>query len=194
MAMLSEHQKPFEATASRYNLDVEFAEAQAEPQAPLFQPLDSTGSHLAVLTATTCVRLDWEELQCFEVVNEQFRSWGVKFSNAIALQPSNPAFPARSGKMVVMGSPKEGWVEARFDVPVKFVTGFITSSRRAVLTAYDDQDQPVGKVESPSPNLAGSGSAISPNVQLSLQASNIRRILIRAFDGQLTLDDFGFSY
>uniref|UniRef100_A0ACD5GXR6 Uncharacterized protein n=1 Tax=Desertifilum tharense IPPAS B-1220 TaxID=1781255 RepID=A0ACD5GXR6_9CYAN len=37
--------------------------------------------------------MDLENLKCFEVVAHQFEERGVIFTNAIALQPSNPAFP-----------------------------------------------------------------------------------------------------
>lgn len=141
-----------------------------------------------------CVRLDLEDLECFEVVDRQFETWGVRFSNAIALQPSNPAFPTRSGKTVLMGAPRSGRLEATFNVPVNYVSGFITSSRRTVLSAYDAENRPVASTSSDSGNLAGSNSKLSPNVQLSLQAANIRRIIFHTFDGELTLDEFSFSY
>jgi hypothetical protein len=141
-----------------------------------------------------CIRLDLEDLDCFEVVDRQFERWGVRFANAVALQPSNPAFPSRSGKTVLMGAPRSGRLEATFNGPVTYVSGFITSSRRTVLSAYDEKDRPLASTASESGNLAGSSSRIPPNVQLSLQAANIRRIIFHTFDGELTLDEFSFSY
>ncbi|HEY9647223.1 MAG TPA: hypothetical protein V6C88_12675 [Chroococcidiopsis sp.] len=157
-----------------------------------FQTVD-TASDL-VWQATSCIRLDMEELNCFEVVDCQFQQWGVTFSNAIALHPSNPAYPPKSGKTVLMGSPKEGRVEATFDTPVRYVSGFVTSSRRTVMLAFDANGQPVARMETPASNLMGSDSAVPPNVQLSLQGREIHRVSFQAFDGQLTLDDFSFSY
>lgn len=140
-----------------------------------------------------CVRLDLEDLKCFEVVDQQFQGWGVTFSNAIALSPSNPAFPPHSGMMVLMGSPKDGWVEAIFENPVRYVSGFVTSSHRAVLAAFDANNQPIASTETTAGNLANSTSGLKPNIKLSLKAPNIRRVVFRSLDGHLTLDDFSFS-
>ncbi|NES96465.1 MAG: hypothetical protein F6K32_14775 [Desertifilum sp. SIO1I2] len=137
-----------------------------------------------------CIKLDLENLKCFEVVAHQFEERGVIFTNAIALQPSNPAFPPHSGSIVLMGGPRNGWMEATFKQPVCWVSCFVTSSRQTVLSAYDRQDRLLGKVEIPESNLAGSGSTIEPNTQLCLQAPNIHRVTFYAFDGQFSLDDF----
>jgi hypothetical protein len=158
-----------------------------------FQRLDLAGSELAT-QAPTCVRLDLEDLACFEIVDHQFERWGVTFSNAIALHPSNPAYPPRSGTTVLMGSPKSGWVEATFRRPVRFVSSYVTSSRRTVLAAFDANNQPITQTELPHANLAGSGSTTPPNKQLTLRGDNIHRVTFYAFDGQLTLDEFSFSF
>lgn len=144
------------------------------------------------LQRPTCIRLDLEELQCFEVVDRQFQQLGVVFSNAIALHPSNPAFPPRSGMIVLMGSPKNGWVEAIFPTPAHYVSGFVTSSHRTILMAFDGNNQPIASTETTDINSADDATA-APNTQLSLNAPNIHRVLFQAVDGQLTLDDFCFS-
>ncbi|MCU0518015.1 MAG: hypothetical protein MUC60_14350 [Oscillatoria sp. Prado101] len=147
--------------------------------------------HLLV-SAPACVRLYLEDLKCFEVVDSQFEKWGVTFNNAVAINPSNPAFPPHSGSTVLMGAPKSGFVEATFSQPVRFVSGFVTSSRRAVLVAYDGDGQPVASAEIPGPNLAGSDSQIPPNAQLSVRAKNICRVTFLTFDGHLTVGDLSF--
>jgi hypothetical protein len=154
------------------------------------QSLDVAGGELAT-QLSTCVRLDWEDLQCFEVVNRQFHSWGVEFANAIALRPSNSAYPAYSGGMVIMGAPKDGWLEATFLRPVRFVSGFVTSSRRTVLTAFDSNNAVLAQIESPGANLA-TDSEHTPNLRLSLNVPNIHRVTFHTFNGHLTLDDFCF--
>lgn len=140
-----------------------------------------------------CVRLDWEELQCFERVSHQFKEWGVMFANAIALQPSNSAYPPRAGAMVLMGAPRDGWLEATFLRPVKFVSGFVTSPRRTILTAFDHNDEIVLQTESSGSNLANSG-IYPPNIRLSVSVPNIHRVTFHTFSGHLTLDEFCFSY
>lgn len=141
-----------------------------------------------------CVRLDWEDLPRFAIVDRQFESWGVVFANAIAVCPSNPAYPPYSGTMALMGAPKGGWLEATFQRPVKFVSSFVTSSRRIVLSAYDAQNRLIASVETPAANLAQLDSQCPPNFCLSLQRLDIHRITFHAFDGQFVLDDFCFCF
>lgn len=178
------------------------AESFAEPlgafvDVPAFEALGWTQveseSQLAVSTPT-CVQIDLEELECFQAVDSQFEELGITFSNAIALQPSNPAFPPHAGNTVLMGAPKPGFLEAIFHQPVRFVRGFVTSSRPATLAAYDREGNLLTSTELPTGNLAGSSSEIAPNAQLSISAADIHRITFYAFNGQLTLDGFGFSF
>jgi hypothetical protein len=164
----------------------------SEPSA-LLQPLPPLAGELST-QVYTCVRLDWEDLRCFEVVNHQFQMLDVIFDNAIALRPSNPAYPPYSGVMVVMGAPQDGWVEATFLRPVQFVSGFVTSSRRTVLTAFDGSDQPIAQAESPGANLYQAGEERSANVKLSLTVPNIHRAVFHTLNGHLTLDDFCFGF
>ncbi|HEY9619536.1 MAG TPA: hypothetical protein V6C78_04160 [Crinalium sp.] len=172
---------------------VDYAEAPEFTVSP-FQPIDAAGSELATRDVPNCVRLDLEHLDCYEVVDQQFEALGVTFKNAIALQPSNPAFPPRSGKMVLMGAPRNGWVEATFCRPVRFVRGFVTSPRGTVLAAFDSHNQPVAQTKSPTTKSNGSKSNINPHVELSLSGQDIRRITFYTFDGHLTLNDFSFGF
>lgn len=146
------------------------------------------------ISLPACVDLDLEELQGFEVVNAQFRHLGITFSNAIALKPSNPAYPVRSGKILLLGAPKSGLLEATFEQPVQFVRGYFTSSRQLVMSAYDRDDNLLAQTETPGANLAGSGSPVPPNAELSLHTPGIHRIVCYAFGGELTVDDISFQH
>jgi len=141
-----------------------------------------------------CVRLALGELKCFEVVESQFGHWGLTFVNAVAIQPSNPAFLSAPGRTVLMGAPKSGLIEVSFTYPVRFVSGFVTSSRRTVLSASDFDGNPIAQDEMPAPNLVGSNSPIAPNAPMHVKAPNIYRITFYAFDGQLVVDDFCFGF
>ncbi|MBD2447222.1 hypothetical protein H6G76_08590 [Nostoc sp. FACHB-152] len=140
----------------------------------------------------TCVCLNLEELKCFEPVERQYEHWGVIFQNSIAIQPSNPAFPTHSGLIVLMGSPRSGYIEASFLQPVNFVSAYVTSSQRLVMSAYDRDRQLLVQTVLPGANLANSDSAVPPNTLLSVTAKNIHSVTFCAFDGQFTLDDFHF--
>lgn len=153
----------------------------------------AAGSELAPAHHRKRVNLNFGKLQPFEVVNRQFQRLGVTFANAIALSPSNPAYPSPTGRMVIMGCPKAGWLEASFDAPVKFVSSCVTSSRPTVMAAFDSNNQPVAQTEMRTANLAGSNSELPPNVELRLNGDNIRRVTFYSFDGQLTVGEFSFG-
>jgi len=139
-----------------------------------------------------CVCLNLEDLKCFESVESQYERWGVIFRNSIAIQPSNPAFPTHSGLIVLMGSPKSGYLEANFIHPVNYVSAYVTSSQRLVMSAYDGDRQLLSQTVLPGANLANSDSVLPPNTLLSVTASNIHSVTFCAFDGQFTIDDFRF--
>lgn len=140
------------------------------------------------------VRFHFEGLNRFEVVERQFSHWGVIFSNAIAIQPSNPHFPPHSGEMVLMGAPKNGLIEITFEQPVRFVAGFVTSSRGTVLSAYDRQGTLLDRVELAKANLDNAHSSIPANTELKVQAPQIYRVTFYAFEGQLVVDDISFGF
>lgn len=140
------------------------------------------------------VRLALQELKCFEVVEHQFRSWGLTFTNVVAIQPSNPAFLTDSGRTILMGAPKSGQIEVSFKYPVRFVSGLVTSSRRTVLSACDADGTQIAQDEMPAPNLVGSSSPIDPSTELRVKAPNISKITFYAFDGQLVVHDLIFGF
>jgi hypothetical protein len=142
----------------------------------------------------TYICLNLEDLKCFEAVERQYEHLGVIFHNSIAIQPSNPAFPTNSGKTVLMGSPKSGFLEATFLRPVCRVSMFVTSSQRLVLCAYDRHNQLLTQTALPAANLANSDSALPPSTLLSLKANDIYRLTFSAFDGQFIIDDFSFCF
>lgn len=149
---------------------------------------------IAVPAAPTCIKLGLEALKCFEVVDRQFQDWGITFTNAIALQPSNPAFPPHSGSKVLISGPRSGWIEATFSSPAYHVSIYITSSRNTVVSAYDAQGNLLAQTGLTEGNLAGSNSPIAPNQYLVIQAANIHRITVYAFDGQFSLDDLQICF
>ncbi|NJL09784.1 MAG: hypothetical protein HC908_05030 [Calothrix sp. SM1_7_51] len=141
-----------------------------------------------------CICLNLEELKCFETVEHQYERWGVVFHNCIAIQPSNPAFKARSGLVVLMGAPKNGYMEASFMRPVCSVSTYVTSSRQLVFSAYDRNRHLLAQNILPGANLANTDSVVAPNTLLTVKANNIHRITLCAFDGQFTIDDFTFCF
>lgn len=169
----------------------EFAAPPVTIASPLWEKAEFDLNLLVIQPAR--VHLDLEDLKCFDVVEHQFHHYGITFHNAIALQPSNPAYPPRSGKTVLLGAPRSGWLEIAFSQPVSAFSCYVTSSQRLVLSAYNLQDKLVASASLAEPNLAGSDSSIPPNALLKLEESNISRITLYAFDGQITVDDISMT-
>lgn len=170
----------------------DFIETQTFMASP-YQTLTESPLNLATKKRNS-IRLNLEDLKCFEVIERQYQHCGIILRNAIALHPSNPAFPPHSGSTVLLAAPKGGFMEILFQQPARFFSAYITSSQRTILTAYDQDDQVIARTEMRSPNLAGSDSSISPNHQLSVNVPNIARVSFYAFDGQLTIDDLSFGF
>lgn len=167
-----------------------------EPKTAIAFPGSTTAectSNLLVIRPSS-VGINLEDLKCFEVVDNQFHDYGITLKNAIALQPSNPAYPPHSGSTVLMGAPKSGWLEAIFAQPIRQFCCYATSSQRLVMSAYDTQDNLVVRQSLLRPNLAGFDSHLPPNAQLTIEEQNISRITFYAFDGQLTLADLSFDF
>ena len=139
------------------------------------------------------VQIDLEQLQPFEQVERQFQSCGVTFKNTLALIPSNPAFQTKAGKTVLMGTPKNGWMEATFERPVRFVAGIVTASRSTVMAIYDVNNRPLARTNTLGSNLANASSNLLPDAELCLEGEDIHRVTFHAFDGQLTLSNFCFG-
>lgn len=137
--------------------------------------------------------LNLETLTPFEVIDRQFESLGITFNNAIALKPSNPAFPTYSGQMLLLASPENGFISLTFAQPVSYVSGRVTSSRPTMVTAYNSLGQELVRKKLPSANLAGSNAPIPPNQLLFVEARNIHQVTFYAFDGQLTLSAISFK-
>ncbi|MBD2153680.1 hypothetical protein [Leptolyngbya sp. FACHB-16] len=180
---------------SSFSQPVNFAEARARGLDVSLESPSSEARTTEAIAARTLgqIRINFDQLRPFEVVDRQFQNHGVTFKNVIALIPSNPAFPARNGQTVLMGSPKSGLVEAQFERPVEYVAGFVTASSSAVMAAYDADGKPLAQDRISGANLAGSDSKIAPNAELRVRGQNIRRVTFQAFDGQLTLGEFCFG-
>lgn len=173
---------------------------QIQPICQLAEPfafragLDIKTESGSIISTARGVRLDLEDLPSFAVVDQQYAPWGVLFSNAVAICPSNPAYPPRSGVMVLLGAPQDGWLEATFLQPVQYVSSFITSSRWTVMRAFNSRNQLVAETESLA--ALNHSHAYEPakmtNLRLSLNAANICRITLHSFNGHLTVDDFCF--
>ena len=157
---------------------------------------DHTESELLKLSSNmpSCIRLVLENLKSFEVLEHQFQHWGVTFSNVIIIEPSNPAFAVPKGMKVLMGAPKSGLIEMNFTSPVNFVSGLIRSSRRTILSAYNQNEELLAQDEMLTSNLLDSDSIIPYNKKLTVNVENIYKAIFYAFDSQLIVVDLSFGF
>jgi len=152
------------------------------------------------------VWLCFQSLSNFELVTNQFANQGLEFSNTIAIQPSNPAFPPDiCGDIVLMGSPKAGRVEVCFTHQApRRVSLRITSSRTVIMAALDREGALITQTDLASGNLAtntlensnGEPSSLAPNADLTLTAPSdtIANIVIQSSGGQFVITRLGFQY
>lgn len=176
-----------------FESDTDLKEPQAVIASPDWDVAEFDSKLVVRRPSSVCLNL--EDLNCFEVVDRQFHHYGITFENAIALQPSNPAYPPpQTGTTVLMGAPKSGWLEVTFLHPVHQFCCHVTSSQRMLLSAYDHQNKLLIRKSLSKANLAGSDSPVPPNASFRIEVPHISRITFYAFDGQLTLSDLSFSF
>lgn len=154
-------------------------------------------THCSIYQPSTPVYLDLEDLDNFTFVTNQFQAWGVTFKNALAIEPSNYAYPPHSGKLVLIAAPRDGWLEINFQTPIRFFQCYVTCFGQVIISAYDRNRRLIATNETSGGNLAGFNSSIAPNTPLDLKISNnnpfIERITIGAFGHQFTVDDLSFA-
>jgi hypothetical protein len=171
----------------------ELGNSVAESKIPASGEFEATELEAEVKTGS-CISLNLEILKCFESVKLQYEELGIIFSNCIAIQPSNPAFPTNDGSIVLMGAPKSGFLEAAFVHPVNIAKVMITSSQRLIMSAYNRDRQLLVQNILPGANLANTDSVVPPNTSLSVIARDIYSITLCAFDGQFTINGFSFCF
>lgn len=145
------------------------------------------------LASPRLIRLDFENLRAFERVTDQYRHMGVCFSGAIAIEPSNPAFTAKSGSTVLMPTGNLMSLIAYFDKPSCWAGAFVCSTRIVVLTAYDQEGNFLGQTSTVAnlPSLPDGQSESLPQ-QLELNRHGIAKVEFHSYV-PFTLDDFFFA-
>lgn len=138
---------------------------------------------------STIIRLELEALNCFETVESQFDLWGIKFKNAIALQPSNPAFITQPDQIVLMSGPDSGFLEIDFRHPLQYIEAQVISSQSTILSAYNSKDQEIATTYTPaSESTTAKASVLSPTL-LQIQTEDIHKVIFSTFDGQLIINE-----
>lgn len=145
-------------------------------------------------TCTKTIRLDFQDLSGFERVTEQYSHLGVHFSDAIALEPSNPAFVAKTGNLVLMPLGYEMILSASFDSPTFWMGAYVCGAGSVILTAFDQTGKILAQVSTtPSSGVAAiqpKGTGIGQ--QLELNRAGIAKVMFHSSE-PFILKDFYFK-
>jgi hypothetical protein len=147
-----------------------------------------------IATCVKTIRLNFQALTAFEPVTEQYCHLGVRFSDAIALEPSNPAFLPKTGCFVLMPLGQEMILTASFDSPTSWVGGEVCGAGSVILTAFDQTGKILAQVTTKaSPGVAanqGKGSCFWQ--QLELNRSGIAKVMFHSSE-PFIIKDFYFK-
>ena len=147
--------------------------------------------------SSVSIQLDFENLSGFERVSGQYEHLGVRFSEAIALQPSHPAFTCRPGSFVLMPLGERIEIIADFHRRVCQVGAFVLCPKPVRLIAFDASGKPIARTSTKqitaSITLAGEMPKALPRQKLEIKCkgSNIVKVLFGS-STPFTLDDFFF--
>lgn len=141
------------------------------------------------------LRLDFQDLTAFECVTEQYRHLGVYFSGAIALEPSNPAFPPKSTAFVLMPLGHEMMITVTFDTLASQIGAWVCGAGSVILTAFDSK----GKILKQASTTASPWLALSnqeqgawPQHQLELKQHGIAKVMFHS-SSPFIVDNLFFS-
>ena len=141
------------------------------------------------------LRLDFQDLTAFERVTEQYRHLGVYFSGAIALEPSNPAFPPKSTAFVLMPLGHEMIITVTFDTLARRIGAWVCGAGSVVLTAFDSDGKILKQASttaSPWFTLSHQERGAWPQQQLELNQRGIAKVMFHS-SSPFILNDFFFS-
>lgn len=91
------------------------------------------------------VHLIFDHLTPFEMVRDQYQAYGVRFEQAIALAPSNPAFSHHANALVLMPTAGHSSLLLHFAQPIQHISASVIGVRQINLLAFNDRDQVVAR-------------------------------------------------
>ena len=130
------------------------------------------------------VQLNFQNLSAFERVTDQYANQGVRFDGAIALEPSNPLFQTRVGKLVLMPISNQACFSAQFHGDLRQVDVFVSSARPVCLNAYDAAGNLIDQVSSDWKQIFSEEGEMRnplPIQKLELRVPNIVRIVLQSY-------------
>lgn len=137
--------------------------------------------------------LDLQALTLFDPVQAQFSNFGIWFERAIAVIPSNPAFSASAGRIVVMPTAGHSDLAVWFRRPCQRIRTWLTGARQIRVTALDIDQRVLAQ------DCQGSAVFVQPpddasikpfpQHQIAVDAANIACVRISS-DAPFVMDGF----
>jgi hypothetical protein len=137
------------------------------------------------------IRLDFQDVRAFESVTDRYCHFGVEFSCAIALEPSNPAFESKPGKCVLMPSGSETRISVSFNQPASLVGAMVCGAGTIAIAAFDCQGNLLQQASTAGNPWSSAAQAWSSQ-QLQLNRAGISQVVFYSSE-PFILDDFFFS-
>ncbi|NET30503.1 MAG: hypothetical protein F6K19_00620 [Cyanothece sp. SIO1E1] len=141
------------------------------------------------------IKLNFQDLKVLEPVCEQYDQWGVRFKDAIALQPSNPAFRANMEPLVIMPSTPQSSLKAYFEQTQGKVGALVQGARRITLTAFDREGKQLDQASTSTPQYITprlkQGKEL-PKTRLYLEDWHIAKVIFQS-DAPFTIENFCFG-
>lgn len=125
-----------------------------------------------VTDAPGLVKVDFQQLTAFERVSDRYEHLGVRFSEAIALEPSNPTFG--TGYLVLMPVANRKSITAHFNHPVRKLEARVSAASPVTLTAFDRHGNPLCLV---SCTCKSEDEQILPRQRLELEIEGIAKVM-----------------
>lgn len=136
------------------------------------------------------LQLNFEDLAAFEPVGDRYANLGVHFTGAVALMPSNPAFPPRSGSQVLMPVANQLGITVELRHPARRVGAFAIGSQPVKITAFDKDNNRIDRAGTEA-SCEISRTGQQPHHRLEVQGRDIVKVV---FDSAapFILDDVFF--
>ncbi|MBD2041577.1 hypothetical protein [Microcoleus sp. FACHB-672] len=99
-----------------------------------------------ISTPAEIIQLDFESLTALEGLSNQYSCLGVRFSGAIALQPSNPALARYSRSQVLMPVANLTGITVQFPCALNTAGASVMGSKPVVVTAFDANNDSIEKI------------------------------------------------
>ncbi len=140
------------------------------------------------------VQISFEALSAFDRVTTQFESLGVRFHNAIALKPSNPAFPQDTDACVLLPTQNNSSLALDFVQPMTWIEVSVSSVQAVRLRGFDASDEVLTEAGDAYDycNLGAHPNHELPQQQLRIAAAGLSKVVIES-DTPLTLNEISFG-